>query len=159
MVVDSSALLAVLLQEAGTGRTLLSHNAQAAVNPASLAKLLTTLAALDQLGPAWTWTTPVWLQGNISDGVLDGSLVIKGTGDPKLVVERVWLLLRRVQQLGVREIRGDIVLDRSAFAAQQADPAEFDGDGDNALADLLFVSFTQGKLIHIGSMLNLCLVH
>ena len=82
------------------------------MNPASLAKLLTTMAALDQLGPAWTWATPVWLQGSLSDGVLDGSLHIKGSGDPKLVVERVWLMLRRVQQLGVREIRGDIVLDR-----------------------------------------------
>jgi D-alanyl-D-alanine carboxypeptidase/D-alanyl-D-alanine-endopeptidase (penicillin-binding protein 4) len=136
--------VAVLLQEAGTGRTLLSHNAQTPVNPASLAKLLTTLGALDQLGPAWTWTTPVWLQGSVSDGVLDGSLVIKGTGDPKLVVERVWLLLRRVQQLGVREIRGDIVLDRSAFAPQQADPAEFDGDPTrpyNVQPDALLLNF------------------
>ena len=136
--------LAVLLQEAGTGRTLWSHNAHAPVNPASLAKLLTTLAALDQLGPVWTWATPVWLQGSVSDGVLEGSLVIKGTGDPKLVVERVWLLLRRVQQLGVREIRGDIVLDRSAFAAQQADPADFDGDPTrpyNVQPDALLLNF------------------
>ena len=136
--------VSVLLQEAGTGRTLLSHNAQTPVNPASLAKLLTTLAALDQLGPAWTWSTPVWLQGSVSDGVLDGSLVIKGSGDPKLVVERVWLLLRRVQQLGVREIRGDIVLDRSAFAPQQADPADFDGDPTrpyNVQPDALLLNF------------------
>ena len=49
--------------------------------------------------------------------MLHGDLVIKGIGDPKLVLERMWLLLRRVQQLGVREIRGDIVLDRSAFVA------------------------------------------
>jgi D-alanyl-D-alanine carboxypeptidase/D-alanyl-D-alanine-endopeptidase (penicillin-binding protein 4) len=136
--------LTVLLQEAGTGRTLLSHNAQAAVNPASLAKLLTTLAALDQLGPAWTWTTPVWLRGPVEDGVLDGSLVVKGSGDPKLVVERVWLLLRRVQQLGVREIRGDIVLDRSAFAASQAGPADFDGEPTrpyNVQPDALLLNF------------------
>jgi D-alanyl-D-alanine carboxypeptidase/D-alanyl-D-alanine-endopeptidase (penicillin-binding protein 4) len=136
--------MSIVLQEAGTGRTLLSHNAQTPVNPASLAKLLTTLAALDQLGPAWTWVTPVWLQGSVNDGVLDGSLVIKGTGDPKLVVERVWLLLRRVQQLGVREIRGDIVLDRSAFAPLQADPAEFDGDPTrpyNVQPDALLLNF------------------
>jgi D-alanyl-D-alanine carboxypeptidase/D-alanyl-D-alanine-endopeptidase (penicillin-binding protein 4) len=136
--------VAVLLQEAGTGRTLLSHNAQLPLNPASLAKLLTTLAALDQLGPAWTWSTPVWLQGSVSDGVLDGSLFIKGSGDPKLVVERVWLLLRRVQQLGVREIRGNIVLDRSAFAPQQADASEFDGDPTrpyNVQPDALLLNF------------------
>jgi serine-type D-Ala-D-Ala carboxypeptidase/endopeptidase (penicillin-binding protein 4) len=136
--------LSVVLQEAGSGRSLLAHNAQDHVNPASLAKLLTTMAALDQLGPAWTWATPVWLQGNLSEGVLDGSLVIKGSGDPKLVVERVWLMLRRVQQLGVREIRGDIVLDRTAFAAGQADSADFDGDATrpyNVQPDALLLNF------------------
>src|SRR5205807_9122447 len=61
-------------------------------------------------------------------GVLNGSLVIQGSGDPKLVIERVWLLLRRVQQLGVRDIHGDIVLDRSAFAASDGVPGDFDGD-------------------------------
>jgi len=136
--------LAIVLQEAGSGRTVLSHQAQASMNPASLAKLLTTLAALDQLGPAWTWSTPVWLLGNVNDGVLDGSLVIKGSGDPKLVIERLWLLLRRVQLLGVREIRGDIVLDRSAFAPNQADPADFDGDPTrpyNVQPDALLLNF------------------
>jgi serine-type D-Ala-D-Ala carboxypeptidase/endopeptidase (penicillin-binding protein 4) len=136
--------LSVVLQEAGSGRSLLAHNAQLPMNPASLAKLLTTMAALDQLGPAWTWATPVWLQGSLSDGVLDGSLHIKGSGDPKLVVERVWLMLRRVQQLGVREIRGDIVLDRTAFATGQAEPADFDGDPTrayNVQPDALLLNF------------------
>ncbi len=97
-------------------------------NPASLAKLLTTAAALDRLGPAWRWSTPVWLTGPLRDGVLEGSLVIKGSGDPTLVLERVWLLLRRVQALGVREIRGDIVLDGSAFALPDTHPGDFDGE-------------------------------
>jgi D-alanyl-D-alanine carboxypeptidase/D-alanyl-D-alanine-endopeptidase (penicillin-binding protein 4) len=60
--------------------------------------------------------------------VLDGSLFIKGSGDPKLVVERVWLLLRRVQQLGVREISGDIVLDQGSFIDDGSTAADFDGD-------------------------------
>ena len=60
--------------------------------------------------------------------MLEGSLFIKGSGDPKLVIERVWLLLRRVQQLGVREIRGDIVLDNTAFAVPEVDPGDFDGE-------------------------------
>ena len=120
--------LSVVIRDLGRGRDVLSLQAQRPVNPASLTKLLTTYAALDQLGPAWTWATPVWLQGTLSDGVLDGSLVIKGSGDPKLVIERVWLLLRRVQQMGVREIRGDIVLDNSAFALTEGTPADFDGE-------------------------------
>jgi D-alanyl-D-alanine carboxypeptidase/D-alanyl-D-alanine-endopeptidase (penicillin-binding protein 4) len=122
--------LSVVIREIGTDRTVLSAQAQRPVNPASVTKLLTTMAALDRLGPAWTWTTPVWLQGAIgADGVLDGSLVIKGSGDPKLVIERLWLLLRRVREMGVREIRGDIVLDSSAFAVPEGSAADFDGEG------------------------------
>ena len=120
--------LAVVVQDVANGRTVLSQHPTRAVNPASLTKLLTTYAALDRLGPAWTWTTPVWLQGRVADGVLDGSLVIKGSGDPTLVLERLWLLLRRVQQLGVQEIRGDIVLDGSAFAVPDGQPGDFDGE-------------------------------
>jgi D-alanyl-D-alanine carboxypeptidase/D-alanyl-D-alanine-endopeptidase (penicillin-binding protein 4) len=120
--------MAVVVQDLSTGRRVLQWQEQRSVNPASLAKLLTTIAALDRLGPAWTWSTPVWLAGPVKDGVLEGSLHIRGTGDPKLVLERVWLLLRRVQQQGVREIRGNIVLDNSAFAVPEADPGDFDGE-------------------------------
>jgi D-alanyl-D-alanine carboxypeptidase/D-alanyl-D-alanine-endopeptidase (penicillin-binding protein 4) len=136
--------VAVVLQEVGSGKAVLLHNPNTLVNPASLAKLLTTLAAFDLLGPAWTWATPVWLQGSIDNGVLDGSLFIKGTGDPKLVVERVWLLLRRVQQHGVREIRGDIVLDRSAFAPAEGDRGDFDGESTrpyNVQPDALLLNY------------------
>lgn len=121
--------LAVVVQELGGAAppVLVRHDARP-VNPASLTKLLTTQAALERLGPAWTWSTPVWLQGRVADGVLDGQLVIKGSGDPTLVVERLWLLLRRVQQSGVTEIRGDIVLDNSAFAVPEGNPAEFDNE-------------------------------
>lgn len=120
--------LSVVVQDAGSGRPLLHWRQHEPVNPASLTKLLTTAAALDRLGPAWRWSTPVWLDGPLRDGVLEGSLAIKGSGDPTLVLERVWLLLRRVQAQGVREIRGDIVLDGSAFAVPEVDPGDFDGE-------------------------------
>jgi serine-type D-Ala-D-Ala carboxypeptidase/endopeptidase (penicillin-binding protein 4) len=125
--VPTEAMVA-FVQEVGAGRPLLAWRPDEPVNPASLMKLVTSFAALDLLGPAWTWATPVWLDGPVVDGVLEGNLVIKGHGDPKLVLERVWLLLRRVQQLGVREIRGDIVLDRSAFTVPEQSPGDFDGE-------------------------------
>lgn len=140
--------LSAVVQEVGRGGApRLSWQAQAAVNPASLMKLVTTYAALDMLGPAWTWATPVWLQGawpTGGRGVLEGDVVIKGGGDPKLVVERVWLLLRRLQQLGVREIHGDIVLDRSAFEVPEQNPADFDGEAlrpYNVRADALLLNY------------------
>jgi serine-type D-Ala-D-Ala carboxypeptidase/endopeptidase (penicillin-binding protein 4) len=120
--------VAVVVHDTHTGKRVLQWQETKALNPASLAKLVTTAAALDRLGPAWAWATPVWLQGTLKDGVLEGSVHIKGSGDPRLVVERVWLLLRRLQQQGVREIRGDFVLDNSAFVLPEADPADFDGE-------------------------------
>jgi serine-type D-Ala-D-Ala carboxypeptidase/endopeptidase (penicillin-binding protein 4) len=141
--VPREALVAVV-QEVGAARPRLAWQADQPVNPASLMKLLTTLASLELLGPAWTWTTPVWLQGNVRDGVLEGNLAIQGSGDPTLVLERVWLMLRRVQRLGVREIRGDIVLDRSAFAVPEQSPADFDGEPlrpYNVRPDALLLSY------------------
>jgi D-alanyl-D-alanine carboxypeptidase/D-alanyl-D-alanine-endopeptidase (penicillin-binding protein 4) len=126
------------------GEPRLAWQAERPANPASLMKLVTTFAGLDLLGPAFTWSTPVWLQGPIADGVLNGDLVIKGNGDPKLVLERIWLLLRRVRQAGVNEIRGDIVVDRSAFAPGEINPADFDGEPlrpYNANADALLLNY------------------
>jgi len=143
--VPPEAVAVVVQDVSGPVRTRLAWRADEPMNPASLTKLLTTYAALDLLGPAWTWTTPVWVQGSVdADGVLDGNLVIKGSGDPKLVLERVWLLLRRVQQLGIREIRGDIVLDRSAFVVPEQNPADFDGEPlrpYNVRADALLLNY------------------
>ena len=140
--------LAVWVQEVGTPvaetRPRLSWQPDAPINPASLTKLLTTYAALDLLGPAWTWSTPVWLQGPVNDGVLGGNLVIKGSGDPKLVLERLWLMFRKVRQLGVRQIRGDIVLDRSSFVVPEQNPADFDGEPlrpYNVNADALLLNY------------------
>lgn len=106
----------------------LAHRAQEPVNPASLMKLYSTGAALELLGPAWTWATPLLATGPIEAGVLQGDLVIQGRGDPTLLLERVWLLLRQLQQRGVQEVRGDIVLDGSAFRLTPRDPAAFDGE-------------------------------
>lgn len=138
--------LVVVAQEIGNPTARLAWQPRAPVNPASLMKLVTTTAGLDLLGPAWTWTTPVWIQGRLHAGVLEGNVIIKGSGDPKLVQERLWLLLRRVQQFGVREIRGDIVLDRSAFSVPDVNPADFDGEGlrpYNARPDALLLNYSS----------------
>ncbi len=122
----------------------LAWRAQVPVNPASIMKLVTTYAALDILGPAFTWTTSVYADGPIVNGVLNGNLYIKGQGDPKLVIERLWLLLRRIQGLGIHTIAGDIVLDRSAFETTEADPNAFDGEGlrpYNVAPDALLLNY------------------
>ena len=76
--------IAVVVQELGRDSAVLRWRADEPMNPASVMKLPTTLAALDRLGPAFTWATPMWLTGPLKDGVLEGDLVIQGRGDPKL---------------------------------------------------------------------------
>lgn len=134
------------------GPARIAHRADVPVNPASVAKLTTTFAALELLGPSFTWTTPVYLEGPVRDGVLQGNLYLKGQGDPKLVHERLWLLLRRLQGLGVRQIAGDIVLDRSAFEVAPIDPSAFDGEPlrpYNAAPDALLVNFKSVQLTFV----------
>ena len=138
IVVDAAPALA------GKSAPLLSFRAGSLMNPASVMKLVTTYAGLELLGPSFTWNTPVYVDGTVADGVLHGNLVIQGKGDPKLVLERLWLLLRRVQGLGIKTISGDIVLDRSAFAPAAQNPADFDGEPlrpYNAAPDALLVNF------------------
>ena len=132
------------------GTPLLSHRADAVVNPASLMKLVTTAVALDQLGAAFTWSTPVYVDGAIRDGVLQGQVYVRGLGDPRLGVERLWLLLRRLQGLGIQRIEGDIVLDRSAFEVPPRDPGGFDGEPlrpYNASPDALLINY-KSVLMH-----------
>lgn len=118
--------VAVQVQPLDADRPLLSHNAGAALNPASVMKLVTSFAALHRLGPGYTWTTDVWADGPIADGVLQGNLVIKGHGDPTLTLERIWLLQRELRARGVRHIRGNLVLDTGHFNLPAFDPDAFD---------------------------------
>jgi serine-type D-Ala-D-Ala carboxypeptidase/endopeptidase (penicillin-binding protein 4) len=108
-----------------TGRSL-AHQEQQVFNPASVMKLVTTMAALDRLGPAHTFATEVYTDGPLKDGVLQGALYIKGGGDPTLTIERASSLLRALRARGVRVIQGDLTLDMGHYALPALDPAGFD---------------------------------
>jgi D-alanyl-D-alanine carboxypeptidase/D-alanyl-D-alanine-endopeptidase (penicillin-binding protein 4) len=118
--------IGVYVHEIGAAEPVLSIGADRALNPASSMKLVTTYAGLEMLGPAYTWNTDVFSDGAITQDVLTGNLYLKGSGDPKLTLENFWLLLRSLRARGVREIRGDLVLDRRLFAEEVFDPAVFD---------------------------------
>ena len=143
--------VAVIVQEAPAVMPRVSVNAGLPVNPASLMKLLTTYAALELLGPAYTWKTEAWMTGTLNDGVLQGDLILKGSGDPKLSFEQFWLLLRQLRARGVRDIRGDLVLDRSLFdtAASAEEETPFDDQPlrpYNVKPDALLVNFKSMRI-------------
>ena len=141
--------VSLYVQEVGAREPLLAWNADRPVNPASTMKLVTTLAALELLGPTYTWRTEAYAHGTLAGDVLHGDLVLKGYGDPKLTLENFWLLLRELRVRGLREIRGDLVLDRSFFAAVDADPARFDNEPTrpyNVAPDALLLNYKSVRL-------------
>ncbi|ONN63882.1 D-alanyl-D-alanine carboxypeptidase/D-alanyl-D-alanine-endopeptidase [Herbaspirillum sp. VT-16-41] len=135
----------VVVVDAESGKRLLaSSNVGQPFNPASVMKLVTTDAALEMLGPTYTWKTQAYIDGSLAGGVLNGDLILKGGGDPKLVLENFWLFLRQLRARGIKDIRGNLVLDRSYFAESSYDPSQFDGDPQkpyNAGPDALLLNY------------------
>ena len=140
---------ALVVQGVDAEHPLLSINARQAMNPASAMKLLTTYAALELLGPAYTWRTEALGDAAPVAGRLDGNLYLRGSGDPRLALEQFWLLLRQLRARGIGEIGGDLVLDRSAFVLPPHDAAEFDNEPlrpYNAGPDALLVNLKSLRL-------------
>ncbi|MBI1889769.1 MAG: D-alanyl-D-alanine carboxypeptidase/D-alanyl-D-alanine-endopeptidase [Burkholderiales bacterium] len=139
-----TSAVGIHVQDVSVDKPLLASNATVPMSPASIMKLVTTNAALELLGPTFTWKTQAYVTGTQSGDVLHGDLIFKGSGDPKLVMENFWLFLRRIRAAGIREIRGNVVLDRSAFADVYYDSSKFDGDPAkpyNAGPDAMLVNF------------------
>ncbi|CAD5108165.1 D-alanyl-D-alanine carboxypeptidase/D-alanyl-D-alanine endopeptidase [Zestomonas carbonaria] len=126
--INSQSLSVATLPLTGPGTPTL-YNVDVSVNPASTMKLITTYAALELLGPAYQWKTEFYTDGPLKDGVLNGNLYLKGGGDPKLNLEKLWLMMRDLRANGVQRITGDLVLDRSHFVQPQL-PVFNDDGGD-----------------------------
>jgi D-alanyl-D-alanine carboxypeptidase/D-alanyl-D-alanine-endopeptidase (penicillin-binding protein 4) len=135
---------AFLLVPLDGGALQLAARASVPMNPASTMKLLTTYAALATLGPDYRWHTSVFVSRAPKGGRLQGDLIVRGDGDPSLVIERWWLLVQRVRALGIKDIEGDLVLDRSRYGpAVDAGPSLDHNDlrPYNVAPDALLINF------------------
>ncbi|MFO7581614.1 D-alanyl-D-alanine carboxypeptidase/D-alanyl-D-alanine-endopeptidase [Guyparkeria sp.] len=134
--------LGVWVKPVDSDTPLIAHQADRLFNPASVMKLVTAVSALDILGPSFKWKTEIHADRMPVNGVIEGNLYIKGYGDPWFRSEDLWDVVRRLRELGVREVRGDVILDDSYFAPISADPGEFDNRPDrvyNALPNALLL--------------------
>lgn len=148
------ASVGVVVREINSPTPLIQVNAKQAMNPASTMKLLTTYAALELLGPAYSWRTEAYTDGKLEDGILKGNLIIKGYGNPKLNSEHLWLWLHELRNHGLREIQGDLILDRTSFSNQDIDASAFDNEPDRAYnvgPDALLLNFNAIRLHFIPS--------
>ena len=136
--------LSVRVHEAHTGRLVVDHNPDVVRNPASVMKLVTTLAGLELLGPDFTWRTDFVVAAPPQGGRLKGALHLVGRGDPRLYTENLWRALMELRNRGLEVIEGDLVIDQNAFALTQTDPGAFDGQPHrayNAIPGALVVNF------------------
>jgi len=106
------------------GRTLLDNYGDKLFIPASNQKLVTTAAALHLLGPEFKFETPLYARGRLYDGgVFGGDLIVGGCGDPDIsgrthggdpcFLFRMWA--KSLKDFGIKEIRGNVIGDASAF--------------------------------------------
>ena len=140
----------VYVREIGAARPLVSHQPAKPMNPASTMKLVTTFAALELLGPGYRWKTEAYADGPIDGTTLDGNLVLKGYGDPKITIEQFQALIATLRATGLTTIRGDLVLDRTFFAPAPHDPAAFDAEPlkpYNVGPDALLVNFKSVRFV------------
>lgn len=144
------AAVSIVVRDVETGALVLDMNPTVPRTPASIMKLVTTYAALDVLGPAYTWQTRAWADGTVSRGVLTGNLVLQGGGDPLMTIERWWRVVSDLRQTGLKRIDGNIVIDNSYFAPNTDGPGDFDGRPwrtYNVLPDALLVNLQSAEFI------------
>ncbi len=97
------------------------HRSGQLMQPASTMKLVTSIIALDRLGPNHRGFTEVVTAAPLEGDVLRGDLVLRGGADPELGLPQLWQLLTELREQGVREISGDLLLDRSRFRPARID--------------------------------------
>ncbi|MEX1995086.1 MAG: D-alanyl-D-alanine carboxypeptidase/D-alanyl-D-alanine-endopeptidase [Steroidobacteraceae bacterium] len=142
LVPDSN--VSVIVRDVASGENLVELNADLPRTPASTMKLLPTWAALDLLGPAYTWKTRAFADVPVVKGVLQGNLYLQGGGDPLLTIERWWRFVADLRQTGLRVIEGDIVVDQNRFSPINERPEDFDGRfwrTYNVLPDAMLVNW------------------
>jgi D-alanyl-D-alanine carboxypeptidase/D-alanyl-D-alanine-endopeptidase (penicillin-binding protein 4) len=107
----------IVIKSLENGRIIYQHNAIEKFSPASTLKLFTAAAALDFLGPQFTFSTE-FLTTTVSQqatGTLSGNLYIKFGGDPYLTTDTLKKMLNTLSEQGIRSIQGNIIIDDSAL--------------------------------------------
>jgi serine-type D-Ala-D-Ala carboxypeptidase/endopeptidase (penicillin-binding protein 4) len=103
---------------------LAQNQGQTPLSAASLTKIATSLAALEQWGPQHQFVTSIGATGQLQGGVLAGDLVIQGSGDPMLVWEEAIAIGNALNQLGVRQVTGDLIITGPFYMNFEWDPVK-----------------------------------
>jgi serine-type D-Ala-D-Ala carboxypeptidase/endopeptidase (penicillin-binding protein 4) len=137
-------------QSSASKRALIDWQSATPRSPASVMKLVSTYAALAQLGHEYQWNTQAFVERPIEIETLRGRLTLRGGGDPRLVIEDLTEWLQTWRRAGLRVIDGDLVIDESLFESVGASTDSFDGDPSqpyNVLPYPLLMNFKATKFV------------
>ncbi len=108
--------LAAVVMPLGRWGTAWQRQAQRPMQPGSVIKVATSIVALDQLGPNHRGFTELLTRAPQQGDVLAGDVVLRGGADAEFGLPQLWAMLAELRQVhGIREIAGDIVIDRGLF--------------------------------------------
>ncbi|HPN12577.1 MAG TPA: D-alanyl-D-alanine carboxypeptidase/D-alanyl-D-alanine-endopeptidase [Spirochaetota bacterium] len=111
------AQVGFMLYDLDMHTAIAGHNSSVAFIPASTTKVPITVTALNVLGPDYRFKTYLGYEGSISDGVLDGTLYLKGTGDPLLTMADLMAMADHLKKKGISSVSGRFVYDESDLAS------------------------------------------
>lgn len=113
--------------DARTGLRLEGRNSTKSLPPASVAKAITALYALDVLGPEHRFQTRIMATGPIKNGILKGDLILVGGADPTLDTNALASMAQSLKKIGLTEVRGAFeVYDGSLPFVRSIDPDQPD---------------------------------
>lgn len=112
----------VLVQSTASNQPMLAYQPDKMVLPASTQKVFTALAALLELGPDFRFNTTVGTSAAIQEGAVNGDLVVKFTGDPRLTRDQVRNLALQLSKQNIRSVSGNLVIDTSVFGSHDKAP-------------------------------------
>jgi len=131
--------IGIVVKDLGKDSVVVSINPDTLLNPASVAKLVTGAAALELLGPGYVHFTRVYIDGEFNSdlGTVDGNLYIKGFGDPGFGPERIWLFVQHLRHMGIKTVKGDLILDDFYYDTVSVGPGFSAEDGSRAYQSII----------------------
>ena len=142
--------IAVQIVRLSDGASVLAHNTETAMQPASTMKLVTTLVGLERLGPTYRGHTDLLTQGEIRNSVLEGNLVLRGAADSDLDWQSFHTMLQTLRRQGIQNIRGNLIIDRGFFQPPRPDigARQFDDEPEfryNVIPDALLLNMNLAE--------------
>ena len=114
------------------GHNLYTLNENSRLIPASITKIMTSLALLDYFDSDFQFQTQVFTSGELSGNKLNGNIYLKGGGDPGFVSEKMWVMVNEFIRTGIKKISGNIFVDESFFDTERVDPGRDTENIDHA---------------------------